>query len=123
VKSKKLNLDTFLKQATEYEEWEPGWDRLSRLRTELGQTHASPVRRVSQLMKWVRSGDYDRIMAGEYVRRGEPVRPRDEINDATDHYAERFKSFFKDAEASVGKATEKVGDAADKVTDWLRDRR
>ena len=40
VKSKKLNLDMFLKQAAEYEEWEPGWDRLSRLRTELGQTHA-----------------------------------------------------------------------------------
>ena len=44
VKSKKLNLDTFLKQANEYEEWEPGWDRLSRLRTEFGQTHAAPVR-------------------------------------------------------------------------------
>src|SRR5918995_1439818 len=45
--SRKLNLDAFLRQATEYEEWEPGWDRLSRLRTELGQTHAAPVRRGS----------------------------------------------------------------------------
>src|SRR5918992_3706574 len=53
--SRKLNLDTFLKQANEYEGWEPGGDRLSRLRTELGQTHASPVRRVAELMRWVRS--------------------------------------------------------------------
>jgi Zn-dependent protease with chaperone function len=123
VKSKKLNLDTFLKQATEYEEWEPGWDRLSRLRTELGQTHAAPVRRVSQLMKWVRSGDYDRIMNGEYVKRGDPVDARAEINDATDHYAERFRGFFKDLGDSADKATEKVGETADKITDWLKERR
>jgi hypothetical protein len=123
VKSSKLNLDAFIRQTNEYEEWEPGWDRMSRLRTELGQTHAAPVRRVSQLMKWVRSGEYDRIMAGEYVRRGDPVSPRAEAGDAADHYAERFRGFFRDAEASATKAAEKVGDTADKVTEWLRDRR
>jgi Zn-dependent protease with chaperone function len=123
IKSKKLNLDTFLKQANEYEEWEPGWDRLSRLRTELGQTHASPVRRVSQLMKWVRSGEYDRIVGGEYPRRGDPVSPRAEASDAADHYAERFRGFFKDVDASMGKATEKVGDAAERIGDWLKERR
>ena len=122
VKSKKLNLDAFLRQANEYEEWEPGWDRLSRLRTELGQTHAAPVRRVSQLMKWVRSGEYDRIVGGEYVRRGDPVSPRAEANEAADHYAERFRGFFKDVDASMGKASEKVGETADKITEWLRER-
>jgi Zn-dependent protease with chaperone function len=123
VKSKKLNLDAFINQTAEYEEWEPGWDRMSRLRTELGQTHAAPVRRVSQLLAWVRSGEYDRIMRGEYVRRGDPVDPRSEAGDAADHYAERFRGFFRDAEASATKAAEKVGDTADKVTEWLRDRR
>jgi Zn-dependent protease with chaperone function len=123
VKSSKLNLDTFIRQANDYEEWEPGWDRMSRLRTELGQTHAAPVRRVSQLMKWVRSGEYDRIVGGEYVRQGDPVSPRAEASDAADHYAERFRGFIRDAEASATKAAEKVGDTADKVTDWLRDRR
>ena len=81
------------------------------------------MRRVSELMKWVRSGEYDRVMNGEYVRRGDPVKTSDQINDATDHYAERFKAFFKDAGESVDKATEKVGEAADKITDWLRERR
>jgi Zn-dependent protease with chaperone function len=123
VKSKHLNLDAFLKQANEYEEWEPGWDKLSRVRTELGQTHAAPVRRVSELMKWVRSGDYDRVMNGEYVRRGDPVSARNEAGDAAEFYAERFRGFFKDAGASVEKAGDKVGDAAEKLGDWLRDRR
>jgi len=123
VKSKHLNLDAFLKQANEYEEWEPGFDKLSRVRTELGQTHAFPVRRVSELMKWVRSGDYDRVMAGDYVRRGDPVSPRGEAGDAADFYAERFRGFFKDAGASVEKAGDKVGDAAERLGEWLRDRR
>ena len=68
--SRKLSLDAFVKQANEYVDWEPGWDKLMRFGRELTLTHPYPVRRVHELMKWVRSGDYDRIMAGEYVRRG-----------------------------------------------------
>jgi Zn-dependent protease with chaperone function len=120
--SRKLNLDAFLKQAAEYEEWEPGWDKLSRLRVELSLTHAFPVRRVSELMKWVRSGDYDRVMRGEYVRRGEPVDARAEAGDAVDHYAERFQALFKEAGAGVASAGDMVAGAAERVGDWLRDR-
>src|SRR5918992_546284 len=120
--SRKLNLDAFLRQAAEYEEWEPGWDKLSRMRIELGRTHAFPVRRVSELMKWVRSGDYDRIINGEYVRRGDPVDARAEAGEAGDHYAERFRSFFKEAGAGVANAGDKMADAAEKLSDWLRDR-
>ena len=120
--SRKLNLDAFLKQAAEYEEWEPGWDKLSRMRIELAQTHAFPVRRVSQLMKWVRSGDYDAIMHGEYARRGDPVDPRAEAGDAVDHYAERFRQLFKDAGAGVAGAGDKAAGAAEKLSEWLRDR-
>ncbi len=120
--SRKLNLDAFLKQAAEYEEWEPGWDKLSRLRVELSQTHAFPVRRVSELMKWVRSGEYDRVLRGEYVRRGDPIDPRAEAGDAAEHYAERFRALFKEAGAGVASAGDMVAGAAERVGDWLRDR-
>ena len=72
--SRKLDLDAFIRQAAAYEEWEPGWDKLARVRIELGQTHAFPVKRVSELMKWVRSGEYDRIVDGEYVAPRRPAR-------------------------------------------------
>jgi Zn-dependent protease with chaperone function len=120
--SRKLNLDAFLKQANEYEEWEPGWDKFARLRVEIAQTHAFPVRRVSELMRWVRSGEYDRVLRGEYVRRGDPVDPRAEAGDAVDHYAERFRALFKEAGAGVTGAGDKVAGAAAQVGDWLRDR-
>jgi Zn-dependent protease with chaperone function len=121
--SRKLNLDAFLKQAAEYEEWEPGFDKLSRLRIELGQTHALPVRRVSELMKWVRSGDYERIMRGEYIRRGDPINARAEAGEAVDFYADRFRQIFKEAGAGVASAGDKVAGAAEKVGDWLKNDR
>ena len=111
--SRKLKLDAFLKQATEYEEWESGWDRLSRFFVELRLTHDFPVRRVHELTKWVRSGEYDRIVGGDYPKRGDDVDPRAAAGDAVDHYARRFKRV---AEA----AQEEVEKASGRLSDWLK---
>jgi Zn-dependent protease with chaperone function len=118
--SRKLDLDAFVRQAAAYEDWEPGWDKLARMRIEVGQTHAYPVKRVSELMRWVRGGEYDRIVSGEYARRGDPVDVRAEAGDAFEFYSERFRAIFRDAGAGVEKAGDKVADAADRLTDWLR---
>ena len=118
--SRRLNLDAFIRQAAEYRDQESGWDRIARLRLELAPTHPIPVKRVHEVMKWVRSGEYDRIVDGEYLRRGEEPPARDDAGDAVDFYAERFKRFFKDAGAGVATAGDKFADAADKVSDWLR---
>jgi Zn-dependent protease with chaperone function len=118
--SRKLDLDAFVRQAAEYEEWEPGWDKLARVRIELGQTHAFPVKRVSELMKWVRAGEYDRLVAGEFARRGDPVDARKEAGEAMDFYAERFRAIFREAGVGVEKAGDKVADGAQRVSDWLR---
>ncbi len=118
--SRKLSLDAFVRQAAEYDEVEPGFDKLTRFRTELFQTHPFPVRRVNELMKWVRSGEYDRVMSGEYRKRTDPDQPRVEAGDAAEFYSERFRSLFKDVGDGVKGAGDKVGGAADKLTDWLR---
>src|SRR4051794_7602798 len=118
--SRKLSLDAFVRQAQEYEEWEPGWDKLNRFRIELFQTHAFPVRRVSEIMKWVRSGDYDRIMSGDYRRRGDANQPRQEAGDAAEFYSERFRSIFREFGEGMNKTGEKVSDAADRLAEWLR---
>ena len=50
-----------------------GLERLTRLMLDLGVTHPMPVKRTHELMAWVRSGEFDRIVGGgEYPRRGEP---------------------------------------------------
>ncbi len=118
--SRRLSLDAFIRQAGEYTDTEWGWDRIARLRLELAPTHPVPVRRVHELMEWVRGGDYDRVMAGAYPRRGEEPPAREEASDAVEFYAERFRRFFRDAGAGVASAGDKVVDAAGKVSDWLR---
>ncbi len=64
-----LNLDAFIKQADEYIEWDDLFDRRLRMRRELTATHPFPVRRIYELTRWVRSGEYDRIIVATTSRR------------------------------------------------------
>ena len=73
-----------------------------------------------EIQKWVRSGDYDRIISGEYRKRGERVGAREEAGAATDFYAERFRGIFREFGEGVSKAGDKAADAADKLSTWLR---
>jgi Zn-dependent protease with chaperone function len=118
--SERLDLDAFVKQANEYEEWESNVDRVRRFFTELGLTHSYPVRRVSEIVGWVQSGAYDAILAGEYVRRGEEPDARAEAGDAVDFYVERFRRIFKDASDTVASAGDQVATAGTRLADWLR---
>jgi Zn-dependent protease with chaperone function len=113
--SKQLNVDAFLKQAQEYGDWEPGWDRISRMLRELNYTHSSPVQRVSQLMEWVRSGDYDRIVGGDYRRRDEKVDAGAEADAAFQHYQGRFRQIFEEAGDGVGKVGDRMSEWAQKL--------
>ena len=108
-----LDLDAFMKQAQEYRETASSFDRFSRLVVDLNLTHPMSVQRVHELMQWVQAGDYDRIVAGTYVSRDEPLRPRAEASDAVSHYAERFRETFRD----LG---ESIGDAGEQLSEWLR---
>ena len=119
--SRKLDLDAFMRQASAYEEWEPGWDKLARVRIELGQTHAFPVKRVSELMKWVHSGDYDRIVDGSYARRGDAGRRarRGRRRASSSTPSASARSSARPAPASRRRGTRSRA-AAERLSDWLR---
>lgn len=105
-----LDLDAFVTQAIEYSEPASGVDRLSRLFLQLGLTHPMPVRRVHELLAWVRKGEYDRIVDGEYLRRGEEYTLREEADVAGQHYGERVRNIFRDAGESVADIGKQLGD-------------
>jgi Zn-dependent protease with chaperone function len=111
--SKRMNLDAFLRQASEYEEWESDWDRMRRFLIGLGLTHSFAVRRVGELTRWVQSGEYDRILRGEYPRRDEPADPRMQAGEAVEHYRQRFLAAFREAGESVDRSV-------DRLEQWLR---
>jgi Zn-dependent protease with chaperone function len=117
-----LNLDAFMAQAMEYESWDDPTDRVRRFFNEIGQSHAYSVRRVSEVMKWVQGGEYDRIVRGEYRTRDQESDVREEAGDAMEFYAERFRSFFREAGDNVTSLGSQVGDMSQQVADWIRSR-
>ncbi len=117
-----LNLDAFMAQAMEYESWSDPSDRVTRFFNEIGQTHSYAVRRVSEVMKWVQAGDYDRIVRGEYRTRDQESDVREEAGDAMEYYAERFRSFFREAGENVTSLGSQMGDMSQQVADWIRSR-
>ncbi len=112
-----LDLDVFMRQGMDYAEEGGGLERLTRLMLDLGVTHPLPVKRTHELMAWVRSGEFDRIVgAGEYPRREDPVDARAEGGEAVSFYADRVRDAFRDA----GESVNSVGQ---QLAGWLRGER
>ena len=72
----------------------------------LAQTHPFYTIRVNELRAWIESGDYDRIIRGEYARRGEadPAYQED-LKQAASAYAEDAKDFLD----TIGDAAKRMG--------------
>ena len=118
----RLNLDAFMAQAMEYESWDDPSDRVRRFFSEIGQTHSYAVRRVSEVMKWVQSGEYDRIVRGEFRTRDQETDVREEAGEAMEYYSERFRAFFREAGDNVANLGAQLGDMSQQVADWVRNR-
>jgi Zn-dependent protease with chaperone function len=108
-----MQIDAFIRQATEYADEEDLFARGARFTTELGRTHPLAVRRVRELITWVQSGEFDRIRAGSYVHRGEEPPPSAEFEAAVRHYRERFGGVV---ERTVGGVARLSG----QISNWLR---
>jgi Zn-dependent protease with chaperone function len=106
--SAQLSFPAFMDQVREYHEWEDGPDRLRRFIVQLNQTHGSPVRRAAEIVRWVESGEFERIRGGDYVRRGQEGSAAEATGDAVAHYSERFNDIFSTAGESVAKAGSKI---------------
>jgi Zn-dependent protease with chaperone function len=118
----KLNLDAFMAQAMEYETWDDPTDRVRRFFNQIGESHTYAVRRVSEVMKWVQEGEYDRIVRGEYRTRDQEADVREEAGDAVEFYAERFRSMFREAGENLSNLGSQIGEKAEQVADWIRSR-
>ena len=113
--AEQLNLDAFLKQGMDYQEGK-GVERLSRLWQDLQLTHPMPVKRTHELLSWVRGGEYDRIVGGDYMRIGEEPPLKEERDSAAAHYGERVKGAFEKAGTSIS-------EVGDQLSDWLEKRK
>ena len=98
-----LNVDAFVEQAEEYRDT-GGLAAYYRVMGTPGRTHPLPVIRVAELRNWVDSGEYDRILSGDYHRRGEARSVRDDIATAGRNFSDRAGKVFEDTDRYVNDA-------------------
>ena len=106
-----LNIDAFMAQANEYTYANEGLDVVYKLLNTLALTHPMHTVRAAELQRWVAAGEYDRIMRGEYTRRGPESadRPiRDDMGAAKDYYSHEAKELARE----VANAARRVATAA-----------
>jgi Zn-dependent protease with chaperone function len=106
-KDEQLNLDEFIAQAEEYRESGDVADQVFKILNLMATTHPFYVLRVAEIRTWIEQGDYDRIMRGEYQRRGEPDPAyQEDLRSAAQAYAEGAKDLF----GSVAGAARRMAD-------------
>jgi Zn-dependent protease with chaperone function len=111
------DLKAFMDQAREYEAQGSAMDTVYKILNTLGMTHPFNTLRAAELERWIAAGDYDRIIKGEYTRRGSEQKQRplaDDFADAAGHYA-------REAKKTAGGVVDAAKKAAQAVSDAFRD--
>jgi Zn-dependent protease with chaperone function len=114
IKPGDLNLEPFLEQASEYAQRNEGLDVIWKILNALALTHPMNVVRAGEVQRWVQSGAYDRILAGEYPRRGTEAEDRplgDDFKDAAEHYRDEIKEVAGHLRTAAKKAAERAREA------------
>jgi Zn-dependent protease with chaperone function len=109
-----LNVEAFMQQAHEYAASSEGLDVVYKALSTLGLTHPMHTVRAAELQRWVTGGDYDRILRGEYVRRGPEAaeRPiREDMAAAGSYYAAEARELAGHVAEAARRAAERARDA------------
>lgn len=108
-----LDLDEFMLQAGEYETEEGAWDNVLKMLNTAFRDHPFGTVRAGELQRWVASGAYASILAGDYARRdGAGARPLgDDVADAAGYYGDQVRSVVTQLGRSLDRAADAVADA------------
>ena len=107
-KSSETNLQEFIQQAEEYRNTGDVADQVYKILNLMGTTHPFWVIRLSETRSWIETGGYDRILRGDYARRGEPDRDyQEDLREAADSYSQGAKDILD----GLAGAVRNVGDS------------
>src|SRR5207302_3570074 len=113
----RMALNAFLDQAGEYEAAGGAVDRIFKILGVLGCTHPFNTVRAAELQRWIEDGHYERVLGGEYTRRGPEAeaRPVDkDIDEAREHYMKEAKADVDDMVDTAKRAAQAFSDAFQK---------
>lgn len=87
-----MDLGEFIKQAEEYQQLNSITDSIHKTLNTVYLTHPFPVMRVMELINWVRSGEYDSILSGNY--KNQQKTHFDNVKETAKNYQKDFEQNF-----------------------------
>lgn len=103
------SITAFLEQAETYAESDDVADSVFKVLNLLGSTHPFYVLRVSEIREWIDEGGYDRVLAGEYVRRDDPQATYTaDLADAAAAYSQEARDFVDDLASAARKMRDSI---------------
>ena len=112
--NEQLNVEAFMQQAHEYAGSTEGLDVIYKLLSTLALTHPMHTVRAAELQRWVGTGEYDRILRGEYTRRGGEAKQRplgDDMAAAGSYYAGEARELATQVADAARRAAERAREA------------
>jgi Zn-dependent protease with chaperone function len=123
-----IDTAAFLEQAAEYEGGGDLRDSIHKIGMTAWSSHPVPVARAAELRKWVDSGEYARIVGGDYPRRDSDgdASVADDVKAAANSYRESFNNSQDPLVGLLRKlgdgAADLAGSAARGARSWVNDR-
>ncbi len=109
-----LDLAAFKEQSREYETDDTAWDTVLKAINTAFREHPFFTVRAGDLLRWIESGAYARVLAGDYLRRAD-VKPGErvgsDVQEATRYYADQAKAAMDKVGDSLGRAKDAFADA------------
>ncbi|WP_067431715.1 M48 family metallopeptidase [Nocardioides jensenii] len=115
-----LDSTAFLAQGSEYEAAGDLRDSVLKLMLLEASTHPFPVVRAHELRRWIDSGDYVRIVGGDYPRRQDDDEAS--LSDAAREAAASYGETFRTSQDPLAKLLRDVGDGIGTAKDWISNR-
>ncbi|MCC5944233.1 MAG: M48 family metallopeptidase [Bernardetiaceae bacterium] len=108
-----MDLGAFIAQAEEYTNANKGLDSVYKFLNLIGQSHPFPVLRVLELVNWVRTGEYDNILQGDY-------READFTADWQEATSAYGRDFTETTQSVFKETSENISDAARKTSEFFK---
>jgi Zn-dependent protease with chaperone function len=101
-----INVDAFMEQAKSYETEGDFADKIWQVINTAFRTHPFGTVRAAELQRWIASGGYDKILGGDYRRRGDAATPplTDDFVDAAGYYGDQAKGAMETISGVIGRA-------------------
>jgi Zn-dependent protease with chaperone function len=108
-----ISVDNFMEQARTYETGGDLGDKVWQVINTAFRTHPFGTVRAAELQRWIDSGEYEKILAGDYRRRGDASSPplSEDLVDAAGYYGDQARGAMDTISGVLGRARDAFNDA------------